>query len=178
MSRPSLPRIVLRVGLGMGYAFLLHGLIGGGNGRRGWPALGALLVPALTSAFLGVVFASTLRPGAEPMIARVARAMERDEIPPPILAWLRSVTLAWCCFFVLNFVVSGGLALFGPMTWWTLWNGLLAYLLMGALLLGEYVTRKIRFRWYRDGLLDRFWRRTFPPFATRGQGSGRSSDVT
>ena len=178
MSRLSPWRIVLQLGLGMGYAFLLHTLLGGGSDRRGWAALGALLAPALTSALLGVAFAATLREGEEPMITRVARAMERDEIPAPLLAWLRSVTLAWCGFFALNFLVSGSLALFGPMTWWTAWNGLLAYVAMGALLLGEYVIRKIRFRWYRDGLLDRFWRRAFPPFEAPVQGSERSSDVT
>jgi uncharacterized membrane protein len=136
------------------------------------------LLPTLVSVGFLAAFSATLRRGAEPAIVRIARRLERDEIPPAIRVWLRDVTVAWCGFFALNAVVSGGLALFGPLRWWTLWTGVLAYVAIAALLLGEYVVRKIRFRWYRDGLLDRFWRRAFPPFPAADHEAGRSSTVT
>ena len=180
-------RLVLRASGGAVYALLLHGLLRGGEGRPDPVGTAALLVPALVSTGLLLVFAATLRAGREPMIARVAQAMERDPIPPPLLGWLRTVTVAWCGFFAANALVSASLALCAPLSWWTLWNGALAYGAVAFLLLAEYVARKIRYRWYRDGLLDRFWRRAFPSRptddygpggASAGSGSGRSSDVT
>ena len=48
-------------------------------------------------------------------------------------------------FFLLNGLVSLGLALFAPLAIWTLYTGGIAYLLMGALFAGEYAIRKIRF---------------------------------
>jgi uncharacterized membrane protein len=179
MNGNSPVRLLLRAGLGIAYAFLIHAFLrGDSNARHAPAALAALLLPALVSAALGVVFATTLRPGAEPMIARVAQAMDRDPIPPRFRDWLRGVTVAWCVFFATNTLICTALALFAPVGWWTLWNGVLVYAAIAALLLGEYVIRKIRFRWYRDGLLDRFWRRAFPPSDEPDQGSGPSSSVT
>jgi len=174
--------LVLRVLLGLAYPLALYALL-----RRGALALDTalafqLLPAALSAAFLAA-FAWTLRPGAEPMITRAARAMERDEIPARILPFLRSTTIVWCVFLAANSVIITLLALYAPLAWWTLWTGVIAYVAMAALLLGEYVVRKVRFRWYRDGLLDRFWRRAFPPRPSdapglQTQGDGRSSTVT
>jgi len=176
--------IGLRVVASFVYPFVLYALL-----RRGAlaldTALALQLLPAAMSVLVGALFAWTLRPGSEPMITRVARALERDEIPARILPFLRSTTLVWCGFLAANAVVIAWLALRGPLSAWTLWTGVLAYVCMGALLLGEYVVRKIRFRWYRDGALDRLWQRFFPPFAPDGsddsrprQAGGRSSTVT
>lgn len=178
MTRPTPLRLALRAAAGMAYAFAIHAALRGGGALPAAAAGAALLVPALVSLLLLLAFARSLRPGAEPMIVVFAHAMERDPIPPRILAWLRRVTVAWCVFFAANAAVSAALAVFAPIGWWTLWNGVLAYLLVGLLLLAEYVVRKIRFRWYRGGVLDRGWRRVFPPFDDSSQGSGRSSSVT
>lgn len=155
--------IVLRALLALVYPFALYALL-----RRGAlaldTALALQLLPAAMSALVGLLFAWTLRPGAEPMITRVARALERDEIPARILPFLRSATLVWCAFLAANAAIIALLALFAPLAAWALWTGALAYVCTGALLLGEYVVRKIRFRWYRDGTLDRIWCRVFPPF--------------
>jgi uncharacterized membrane protein len=178
VKRSSPLHLALRAGLGAAYAFAVHAVVRGGRDTHAPGTLVALLLPAVASAGLFVVFAATLRGGAEPMITRVARAIERDEIPPPLLGWLRRVTVAWCVFLASNVLVCTGLALFAPVSWWTLWNGVLVYVALVALLLGEYVIRKIRYRWYRDGFLDRLWRRAFPPFAEPTEGSERSSSVT
>lgn len=176
--------VVLRLVLSLVYPFALYLLL-----RRGAVAIGTALalqlVPAALSALVCGLFASTLRPGSEPMITRVARALERDEIPVRILPFLRGTTVVWCVFLAANSVVITSLALCGDLPGWTLWTGVLVYVCMGALLLGEYVVRKVRFRWYRDGALDQLWRRAFPPFApepaadaARGQDDGRSSTIT
>lgn len=159
---------LLRALLGAGYAVGIHALLRGDAAGAGVAGRAALLVPAGVCVGLLAAFAATLRPGREPMIARVAQAMEREPIPARLQPWLRQVTKAWCVFFAANTAISLLLALFAPLAWWTLWNGALAYVAVGGLLLGEYLLRKIRYRWYRDGFLDRVWRRILPP---------RSSDV-
>lgn len=184
MTRLRRATIVLRVLASLAYPFALYGLL-----RQGAlaldTALALQLLPAAMSALVGVLFAWTLRPGSEPMITRIARAMERDEIPAQILPFLRSTTRVWCGFLFANALVIALLALHASLAWWTLWTGVVFYALSGVLLLGEYVVRKVRFRWYRDGLLDRFWRRAFPPFPASpptpglpSQDEGRSSTVT
>jgi len=175
--------LVLRALASLVYPFALYLLL-----RRGALALDAALalklLPAALSAAVFGVFAWSLRPGAEPMITRVARAIERDTIPARILPFLRSATLVWCGFLALNGVIITLLAVYAPLAWWTLWTGVFAYVAMGALLLGEYAVRKVRFRWYRDGPFDRVWRRAFPPRPTdaeperAAQGDARSSTTT
>ena len=64
------------------------------------------------------------------------------------------------------------LAFFAPLTWWTLYAGLVFYLLMGALLGGEACVRKLWFRYYGDGWVDRAFARLFP---AEGTANGRRS---
>jgi uncharacterized membrane protein len=97
------------------------------------------LYPVLVSAVLLVLFATSLRhpPSA---IERLARLRE-PQLPPEAVAYTRRVTQVWCGFFVLN----GGIALLtavcGSDATWALYNGLIAYLLMGALFAGEWLVR-------------------------------------
>jgi acyl-coenzyme A synthetase/AMP-(fatty) acid ligase/uncharacterized membrane protein len=56
--------------------------------------------------------------------------------------YCRKVTIVWCVFFTLNC----GAALFTLVksdVFWALYNGFLAYILMGTLFVGEFVVRKI-----------------------------------
>ena len=71
---------------------------------RWWPA-GGLDVSALyllqylaLHAALGALFARTLRPGHEPLVTRLARAVH-GELPAPIMRYTRAVTFAWTLFF-------------------------------------------------------------------------------
>jgi hypothetical protein len=50
-----------------------------------------------------------------------------------------------------------------PVEWWALYTGLIFYLLMGLIVVGEFITRKIWFRNYEDGRVDRLFARVFPP---------------
>lgn len=177
MSGPSPGRLLARAGLGAVYAGVVYLLLSHAFAERGPLALAALLAPALPAFFLCTVFALSLRPGREPMIARIARAMENEEIPARLRPWLRGVTIVWCAFFGVSALLTIGLALLAPLGVWTAWQGVGVQAGIALLLAGEYVIRKIRYRWYRDGVLDRFWRRYFPP-SDEGGGSGRSSSVT
>jgi uncharacterized membrane protein len=45
-------------------------------------------------------------------------------------------------FFVINGTIAAALTLWAPLAWWTLYNGLIAYLLMGLLFAGEWLVRQ------------------------------------
>jgi uncharacterized membrane protein len=75
------------------------------------------------------------------MVERIARITEPD-LPPEGVQYTRRVTQAWCLFFVLN----GSLALYTTL-WtseevWSLYNGVIAYLMMGVMFGGEYLIRR------------------------------------
>jgi len=129
-----------------------------------------LLLPALASLYVLFVFARSLRRGP-PLVERFARAVE-DDLPDFCLPYCRKVTWVWCAFLAANAVAVTLLAAFAPLAWWTVYTGFGFYLAMGALLAGETVVRKLWFRYYGDGLLDRVFARLFPPERTR---NGRRS---
>ena len=103
-----------------------------------------LAVPVAISAMMFCVFAPTLRPGSVPMIERFAR-LQVDDLSDEQRAWCRLWTKIWCAFFVANGSIALLLALAGPLAWWTFYNGLLAYVLMGILFASEYLLRRRRF---------------------------------
>jgi uncharacterized membrane protein len=55
------------------------------------------------------------------------------------------VTQAWCVFFVVNGALAFGTALFAPEAVWSLYTGVVAYVLMGLMFGGEYLLR-MRFK--------------------------------
>jgi uncharacterized membrane protein len=74
------------------------------------------------------------------MIERFAR-LRHPQLSLTGVAWTRSVTKVWCIFFVANGATALYTVLHASFAIWTLYNGLIAYLIMGALLAGEYVMR-------------------------------------
>jgi uncharacterized membrane protein len=117
-------------------------------------------LPLLINLALLAQFWGSLR--GTPLVERFAR-MQQPELSPAQIRYCRRVTQVWCAFFVLNAGTSAALALWAPLAWWTLYNGLLAYGLIGLLAASEYVVRKARFREYGSGLHDRLLARVFPP---------------
>ena len=45
-------------------------------------------------------------------------------------------------FFIVNGSIALLTALYGDMALWTAWNGMIAYLLIGALMAGEWLVRR------------------------------------
>ena len=101
------------------------------------------LYPVLVNAALLAAFAWSL---ASPpsMVERMARLTEPD-LPPEAIAYTRTVTQVWCGFFVVNGSIALGTALWATQAVWSLYNGVIAYVLMGLLFAGEYLVR-IRFK--------------------------------
>lgn len=95
--------------------------------------------PVLVNGVLLVVFAASL---ASPptVIERIARLRDR-ELPPAAVAYTRRVTIAWTVFFAINGGIALYTAAFAPLTTWALYNGLIAYLLVGAMFCGELAIR-------------------------------------
>lgn len=75
------------------------------------------------------------------LIERLARLREPD-LPPAGVRYTRRVTQIWCVFFVLNGSVAAALVLMQAWAAWALYTGVIAYVLMGALLGGEWLYRR------------------------------------
>lgn len=133
------------------------------------PAL-LLLLPVFVSLYLLWTFGRSLWVGP-PMIERFARMVD-DDLPDFTLPYCRKWTVAWCVFFTANGATVIALAIYAPLTWWALYTGLLFYGLLGALLAGEFVMRKLWFRYYLDGSADRIFAAFFPAERTE---NGRRS---
>ena len=122
------------------------------------------LLPSLTSVWLLVTFAATLR-GGPSIVAQFALAMH-GSFPDFLLPYCRKVTWMWCAFFTINAMVGAALAVAAPARVWAFYTGFLAYMLIAAMAAGEYVFHKSRFRYYENGWADRIWRRLCPPERT------------
>jgi uncharacterized membrane protein len=103
-----------------------------------------LINPCLISAvFLGCFGYTLFHPPS--MVERFAR-LQKPQLPPAAIAYCRKVTIAWCLFFIFN----GGISLWtalqhqvgDPLQIWTLYNGLISYLIMGLLGGTEYLIRR------------------------------------
>lgn len=95
--------------------------------------------PVVINVFMLALFAHSLkRPPS--MIERFARLREPD-LPASGIAYTRKITVIWCFFFAINGAIAAA-TLFASDELWALYNGLIAYLLMGLLLAGEYLVRQ------------------------------------
>lgn len=95
--------------------------------------------PVVISLGLFIVFAGSLV-FPPPVIERLAR-IQHPDLPPQGVLYTRKVTQVWCIFFVFNGVIALSTALWSSFAWWSLYNGLIAYLLMGLLMGIEYLIR-------------------------------------
>ncbi len=118
-----------------------------------------LFVPVAVNASFLVGFGHTLLSGP-PLIERLAR-LQHPDLTTAEARWCRHWTVAWCCFFALNIGVAAMLASTGRLAWWTIYNGLISYVLMGLLFSAEYVLRKYRFRRMTKRPWDRLLQITF-----------------
>jgi uncharacterized membrane protein len=79
------------------------------------------------------------------LIERLAR-LRHPDLPESGVRWTYHVTQVWCVFFVINGSIAFYTARFCSLEIWTLYNGLIAYILMGLLLGGEYLLRQQHMR--------------------------------
>jgi uncharacterized membrane protein len=101
------------------------------------------LSPLLIHISLFYIFMQSLN--TTPLIEQFARLDFGDALPAEITAYCRKLTILWTIFFAANIAGCTWLAILGDDATWVLYNGLIVYLLIGALLLGEYLWRRIAF---------------------------------
>ena len=75
------------------------------------------------------------------MVERLARLRE-PALDARGVAYTRKVTWAWVFFFMVNGGVAAWLAWGHDLRAWALYNGLIACLLMGLLMGGEWLVRR------------------------------------
>ena len=141
----------LWIGLALG-AFGLAAVTGVLN--VGWPLR---WYPVFVNGSLLVLFGVTLfKPPS--MAERLARIKE-PELPPHAVEYTRKVTMAWCAFFLVNGSIAAATSLWGSDAQWALYNGGIAYGLMGVFAGAEYLVRlRVKAK--------------FPLPAKRGEGQG------
>lgn len=98
------------------------------------------LYPVLVNmAFLAAFGISLTTPMS--MVERMARLREPD-LPPEGVRYTRRVTQAWCVFFVINGSLALATSLWASEAVWSLYNGVIAYGLMGLMFGGELLLRR------------------------------------
>ncbi len=98
------------------------------------------LYPALVNLVLFALFASSLLRGPS-VVERLARLRE-PALPAAAVAYTRRVTQVWCAFFVVNGALAIATALWASDAAWALYNGGIAYALMGLLMGIEWLVRR------------------------------------
>lgn len=102
------------------------------------------LGPALANVVMLFSFGRTLVRGPS-IVEVIARARHHGDLPPGGESYCRRLTLLWCAFFALNAGFIAWLAFYASLGWWTIYTGVLAYLLAGALFMAEVAYRRRHF---------------------------------
>jgi uncharacterized membrane protein len=102
------------------------------------------LYPVIVNFFLLTVFANSLfKP--QTIVERIARIKGKNFSEQEVL-YVRKVTIAWVIFFVIN----GSLALItvfiSDKIYWSIYNGVISYIFMGLMFLGELFIRQRRIK--------------------------------
>lgn len=74
------------------------------------------------------------------MIEKFARIIDKN-LPNYAIGYTKNVTKIWCVFFVINASISCYTGVFSSMEIWTIYNGIVAYMLIGLLFTVEYIVR-------------------------------------
>lgn len=96
--------------------------------------------PVIVSLTMGTIFTVTLFT-ERPMVERLAR-LKMPDLDAYSVAYTRKLTKVWIGFFAVNAMIATWTALYASMEIWTLYNGLLSYVLIGILFIGEWPVRR------------------------------------
>lgn len=101
------------------------------------------MYPVLVNVAMLAVFSYSL--AAPPsMVERFAR-MREPNLPDVAIAYTRRVTQIWCAFFVVNGAIAFVTAMWASDAIWSIYTGVVSYLLMGLLFGIEFLFR-LRFK--------------------------------
>ncbi|CAM2923122.1 hypothetical protein [Moritella viscosa] len=101
--------------------------------------IGFKLYPLMVNFAMLAVFAySYLKP---PTVIETFARLQDPNLPEHAVNYTRKVTLVWCGFFIINASISLYTALYSSFKVWTIYNGFIAYILIGSLCAVEFVVR-------------------------------------
>ena len=96
------------------------------------------LYPVMVNIVMLIIFGLSLKYSPS-IIERFARR-GKDDLPDHTILYCRILTIVWCGFFITNATVALGTT-FLSLELWTLYNGIISYILIGGLLAGEVLFR-------------------------------------
>jgi len=99
--------------------------------------------PVMMNAALLLIFGFSLLQSTS-FVERLAR-LQTPDLPPQGVLYTRRVTVVWCVFFLLNGGIALTTALYATLEVWSLFNGLISYILIGLLFAGEFLFRQRMF---------------------------------
>ena len=105
--------------------------------------------PVVINLALAAWFGRSLAPGEEPVISWFARLVRGAELPADLARYTRNSTLMWTVFFSGMAGVAVALAVLATQQTWSLFANGINYLLVGALFVGEFAYRRLRYRHHR-----------------------------
>ena len=97
------------------------------------------LYPAVVVTIALAIFAFSLH--GMPIAERFARCWG-EQLDEKGIAYCRKTTIAWVIFLSLHLVVTLATVFFASREVWAIYNGCIAYILMGAMFLGEWLVRR------------------------------------
>ena len=102
------------------------------------------LYPVIMNLALFIGFSVSLRSNATPIIEIIARKMQKTKNDFTLKAteYTRKVTIVWTIFFICNTLVSSYTVVSGDLEVWTVYNGLISYLIIGTIFGIEYIIRR------------------------------------
>lgn len=97
------------------------------------------LYPVMMNAAVCCIFSLSL--AKTPLITQFAQKMNKQPLDQHTLTYTRNATCAWAIFMFFNTVISL-ITVFLSNEIWVLYNGFISYILIGIMMLGEYIVRK------------------------------------
>ena len=138
------PRALGAAAAGLVAWLVLKSLASHQAGRAGL-IVGSGLSHALIYASLLILFGGSLRQGRTALVTGLA-ARFRGRLTPAIVSYTRTVTKAWCVFFLAQLAGSAALLALAPDRVWSLFVNVLDGPLVVAMFLAEAAVRRWRFR--------------------------------
>ncbi len=104
--------------------------------------------PILISGLMLAIFFGSLF-SKQSIIERFAR-LKTPELPDIAVSYTRKVTQVWCAFFIINILITLFFIWQKNEELWAIYTGIISYILMGILIVGEWLVRQKVMRKHND----------------------------
>ncbi len=101
---------------------------------------GLRLYPVIINSMMAITFIFSLFRG--PTIIESFARLQEPELDDKGIAYTRNVTKVWSLFFIINGVAALYTCLYSSLAVWSLYNGLISYILIGLIMAIEWLVRK------------------------------------